>query len=87
MFVKNIREEIQLKMENPSTRFLLMFLGVVSGVPLLFAAGTHDFNVLQQPGLAWSFLAMAVFVSISLVSGCWMFWQTARTRSIVPCYR
>ena len=30
MFVKNIREEIQLKMENPSTRLLLMFLGVVS---------------------------------------------------------
>ena len=87
MFSKNICGEIQSKMENPTNRFLVMFLGAVPGSLSLFAAGTRDFRVLQPPSLAWSGLALAVFVSLSVASGCWMFWQTARTRSLLPCYR
>ena len=75
MFLKNICGEVQSKLENPSVRFLFMFLGVVPGVLLLLATGIREFGVSQQPNLAWSFLAIVLSLSLSIALGGWMFGQ------------
>ncbi|MBS1810781.1 MAG: hypothetical protein JST84_21635 [Acidobacteria bacterium] len=75
MSLKTVRWEIQAKNENPSFRFLLMFIGVVPGSLLLFAIGVRDFSVLPQPSLAWSFLIITLFVSLSIIIGGWKFWH------------
>lgn len=77
MFIQDVLGEIQTKTESPSLRFLFMFLGVVPGSLLLFATRGRDFSVLQQSGLAWSFLAMAMLLLNAIAIGCWMFWPTA----------
>ncbi len=83
MFRKNICGEVQSKVENPSVRFLFMFVGVVPGSLLLFATGIREFGVLQQPNLAWSVLAIALFLSFSLARGGWMFGHKSPTPSIL----
>lgn len=82
MLIKNVCWEIQTKTEDPSIRFLLMFIGVVPGSLILFATGVRDFSVLQQPSLAWAFLAIATLVSVSTALGYWMFGQKTRPLSI-----
>ncbi len=81
MFVQTVLEEIKIKAEYPPFRFLFMFIGVVAGA--LIATGVRDFSVLEQPSLTWSFLAIALFVTISLTLGCGMFWQKATKLSLL----
>ena len=81
MFVQTVLEEIKIKAEYPPFRFLFMFIGVISGA--LLATGIRDFGVLQQPSLTWSFLALALFVTILLTLGCGMFYK-ATNLSILP---
>jgi hypothetical protein len=57
----------------PSSKFLIMFIGVVVGPLVLLAIGGRDSNTLGQLGLAWSFLLIALLVLISMSSGFWMF--------------
>lgn len=79
MFVQTVLEEIKIKAEYPSFRFLFMFLGLLSGA--VFATAISDFSVLPQPSLAWSFLAVALFLLSSLVL---MFWNNAANLSLSP---
>lgn len=82
MLFKNGLGEVQSKIENPSIRFLLMFIAVVPGSLLLFATGIREFSVLQQPSLTWSFLAIALLLSVSISLGRWMFGHTVNSLSI-----
>lgn len=83
MLIHNVWGEINSRTENPSLRFFLMFIGVVPGTLLLLATGVHNFGVLRQPGLAWSFLVLAILVVTSVVLGCWRVGQTPATLSIL----
>lgn len=60
MFIKNILEEIQIKIESPANRFLFLSLGIVTGALILLATG-----VLES-------LMIAILMSISLGIGGWM---------------
>jgi hypothetical protein len=68
----------------PSLKFLVMFIGVVVGPLVLLAVGGRDLNTLWETGLAWSFLAIALMLLISLGSGFLMFRRKARVPSISP---
>jgi hypothetical protein len=83
MFLKNAWWEIKSLAANPTLRFLFMFIGVVPGTLILFATSVHDFNVLQQPGLGWSILAIAILVIVSSVMGCWRFRHTPVVLSLL----
>ena len=83
MILKKICGEVQSKIAPPSVRFLFMFIGVVSGTLFLFATGIHEFSLSQQPDMAWSLLALALFLSLSIALGDWMFGQNAKTPSLL----
>ena len=83
MFVKDLLGEIPIKTQTPDTRFLFMFLGVVTGILTLFATRVHDYSVLQQPSLAWSFLTIAMFLMVSIAIGGRMFWRKTSRLSIL----
>jgi hypothetical protein len=68
----------------PSLNFLVMFIGVVVGPLVLLAVGGRDLNTLWETGLAWSFLAIALLLLISLGAGFLMFSRKARVPSISP---
>ncbi len=70
----------------PILKFLIMFTGVVVGPLVLFAVGGRDSNTLWESGLAWTFLAIALLLLISLGVGLSMFRREARILSISPKY-
>ena len=49
-------------------KFLIMFIGAVVGPLVLLVVGGRDSKTLSEPGLAWSFLAIALLLLISLAS-------------------
>lgn len=80
MFVQTVLEEIKIKAEYPTFRFLFMLVGIVFGT--LVATGIRDFSNLQQPSLMWSLVNLTLLVMISLILG--MFWQKATNLSLSP---
>jgi hypothetical protein len=67
-------------------KFLIMFIGAVVGPLVLLVVGGRDSKTLSEPGLAWSFLAIALLLLISLGAGFSMFTREARVPSISPKY-
>jgi hypothetical protein len=70
----------------PSFKFLIMFIGSVVGPLVLLIVGGRDSGTLSAIGLAWSFLAIALLLLISLGAGFLMFRREARVPSISPKY-
>jgi hypothetical protein len=70
----------------PSLKFLIMFIGAVVGPLVLLAVGGRDSNILWETGMAWSFLAIALLLLISLGAGFLMFRRETRVPSIGPNY-
>ena len=70
----------------PLAKFLIMFIGVVVGPLLLFVIGGRSLNILGEPGLVWSFLAITLLLLISMGVGFSMFRREARDLSISPKY-
>jgi hypothetical protein len=70
----------------PSFKFLIMFNGVVVGPLVLLAIGGRDSNNPWETVLAWSFLAIALLLLISLGFGLSMFRRETRVPSISPKY-
>ena len=74
----------------PRSASLVMFIGVVVGPLVLFVVGGRNPNTLGQYSLAWSFLASALLLLVSVGGGCWMFRResdTGKALSISPKYR
>jgi hypothetical protein len=71
MFIQdNLRELKTTVIDNfPRFKFPLMFSAVVVVPLVVFALAGRDPNVLGQPSLVWSFLAITMLLLISLVSG------------------
>jgi hypothetical protein len=67
-------------------KFLIMFIGAVVGPLVLLVVGGRDSKTLSEPGLAWSFLAIALLLLISLGAGFSMFRREARVPSINSKY-
>ena len=67
-------------------KFLIMFIGAVVGPLVLLVVGGRDSKTLSEPGLAWSFLAIALLLLISLCAGFSMFRREARVPSISSNY-
>jgi hypothetical protein len=65
-------------------KFLIMFIGTVVGPLVLLALGGRESKALSETGLAWSFLAIALLLLISLGAGFSMFSRVARFPSIGP---
>jgi hypothetical protein len=68
----------------PSLKFLIMFIGAVIGPLVLLVVGGRDSGTLSVIGLAWSFLAIALLLLVSLGAGFSMFIREARVHSISP---
>jgi hypothetical protein len=66
----------------PSLKFLIMFVGAVVGSLVLLVVGGRDSKILSEPGLAWSFLAIALLLPTGLDAGFSMFMRGARFSSI-----
>ena len=64
MFVQTVLEEIKIKAEYPTFRFLFMFTGVVGGA--LLATGARDFSSFGQPNPTWLALALLLLSGIAL---------------------
>jgi hypothetical protein len=69
-----------------SLKFLIMFIGAVVGPLVLLVVGGRDSRTQSEIGLAWSFLAIALLLLISLGAGFSMFRREARVPSISPKY-
>jgi hypothetical protein len=69
-----------------SLKFLIMFIGAVVGPLVLLVVGGRDSGTQSEIGLAWSFLAIALLLLISLGAGFSMFRREARVPSISPKY-
>jgi hypothetical protein len=67
-------------------KFLIMFIGAVVGPLVLLVVGVRDLGTLSETGLAWSFLAIALLLLISLGAGFSMFRREARVPSINSKY-
>ena len=67
-------------------KFLIMFIGAVIGPLMLLVVGVRDSGTLSEPGLVWSFLAIALLLLISLGAGLSMFRREASVLSISPKY-
>ena len=83
MLLKNLWWKITAITENPTFRFLFMFIGVVPGTLCLFAFGVNDFQTLPQPNLAWSLLPIAILVCTSIAMGYWRFGREPAGLSIL----
>lgn len=83
MFIKNTRWKITSTLENPSFRFLLMFIGVVPGTLFVFAIGVHNFGVLPLSGLGWSIATIAMLAATSITLGFWKFGHSSLSPSIL----
>ena len=70
----------------PSLKFLIMFIGAVVGPLVLLVVGGRDSGALSETGLAWSFMAIALLLLISLGAGFSMFRRGAGVPSISPKY-
>jgi len=70
----------------PSFKFLIMFIGAVVGPLVLLIVGVRDSGTLSETGLAWSFLAIALLLLISLGVGFSMFRCEAGVPSISSKY-
>ena len=71
MFMQDNLRELKTTVIDkfPRFKFLIMFSGVVVGPLVVFALAGRDPNVLGQPNLVWSFLAIAVLLLIGIGSG------------------
>ena len=89
MSIQNVLREIKATSAGPfpRTTFLIIFVGVVVGPPVMFAIGGHPTNSLGQPGLVWSFLAIALLMLTGIGLGFWMFSKDAKRVSISPKHR
>lgn len=67
-------------------KFHIMFIGTVIGPLALLIVGGRDSGTLSAIGLAWSFLAIALLLLISLGAGFSMFRREGRVPSISPNY-
>lgn len=65
MFVQTVLEEIKIKAEYPTFRFLFMFTSVVGGA--LLATGTRAFSGFGQPNLTWFALALLLLSGLALI--------------------
>ena len=83
MFIKNAWWRITSVLENPSFRFLLMFVGVVPGTLFLFATGVHKFGILPFSGFGWSITAIVILAVISILLGLWKFGHSPISPSIL----
>jgi hypothetical protein len=54
-------------------RFLIMFTLVVAGPLVLMVIGGYNLNILGQANIAWSFLAIALLIFISIGGGFLLF--------------
>ncbi len=72
MFLKNAGGKIQSNIDNQYIRPLSILVWIMPVSTLLLAAGVSEFNLLPQPALV-----TAVLLSLSVASGCRMFWQQA----------
>jgi len=66
----------------PSLKFLIMFIGAVVGPLVLLVVGGRDSGTLSETDLAWSFMAIALLLLISLGAGFLMFRREASVPSI-----
>ena len=72
MFLKNAGGKIPSNIDNQYIRPLSIVVWVMPVSTLLFATGVSEFNLLPQPALA-----TAILLSISIATGCRMFWHQA----------
>ena len=86
MSIQDVLREIKATSAGPfpRTTFLIIFVGVVVGPLVMFAIGGRPTNSLGQPGLVWSFLAIALLILTGIGLGFWMFSKDARRVSISP---
>jgi hypothetical protein len=71
-----------------SSKFLIMFIGVVVGPLMLFVIGGRSLNTLGEPGLVWPSVAITLLLLISIVIGIRMFFRrVADDLSISPKYK
>jgi hypothetical protein len=74
-------QDVLLKLKATSTgRFrrtalLIMFVGVVAGPLVLLALGGRIPNAPDQPGLAWSFLAITLLLLMGIGGGFMMMFR------------
>jgi hypothetical protein len=88
MFVQDYLQDIKSVSGDwrSSLKFLIMFIGAVVGPLVLLVVGGRDSGTQSEIGLAWSFLAIALLLLISLGAGFSMFRREARVPSISPKY-
>ena len=88
MFVQDYLRDIKAVSDDrfPSFKFLIMFIGAVVGPLVLLVVGVRDSGTLSETGLAWSFLAIALLLLISLGVGFSMFRREAGVPSISSKY-
>ncbi len=88
MFIQDILQDLKAASGDwfPSLKFLIMFIGAVVGPLVLLVVGGRDSGTLSETGLAWSFLAIALLLLMSLGAGFSMFRREARAPSISPKY-
>lgn len=83
MLIKHAWWKITSALENPSLRFLFMFIGVVPGTLVFFATGVHDFGRLAPSGFGWSILTIALLAATSIALGFWKFGHSPISPSIL----
>ena len=84
MLVQDLLRDLKSTSGNwfPGLEFLIMLIGAVVGSLVLLVVGGRDSKTLSEPGLAWSFLAIALLVLPGLGAGFSMFMRRARFSSI-----
>ena len=84
MLVQDFLRDLKSTSGNwfPGLKFLIMFIGAVVGSLLLLVVGGRDSKTLSEPGLARSFLAIALLLLTVLGAGFSMFMRGARFSSI-----
>jgi hypothetical protein len=88
MLVQDYLRDIKAVSDDrfPSLKFLIMFIGAVVGPLVLLVVGVRDSGTLSETSLAWSFLAIALLLLISLGVGLSMFRREAGVPSISSKY-
>ena len=88
MFIQVVLQDLKAASGDwlSGLKFLTMFIGAVVGPLVLFVVGGRDSGTLSEPGLAWSFLVIALLLLISLGAGFSMFRREVRVPSISPKY-
>ena len=84
MFIQDTLQDLKAVSGDwfPGVKFLIMFIGAVVGPLVLLVVGGRDSGTLSEPGLTWSFLAIATLLLISLGAGFSMFRREARATPV-----